>query len=193
MDWLSDLVSRFVGDKDDRASAEALLLKVSDADEVGAAAFLELCRLVGESAADAGDLLASLDGASSRSLIASLGALVIACFAAVRMDYPSRQDAQKGRDDLAARADAVLDRAGAAFGPNLHSWLIRLVGVAVVQISAVAATRAPLVRVETNLSLPSSLIAYDLYGDPSRGAELMERNRVRTPLVMPIVLEAVSS
>jgi hypothetical protein len=193
MDWLSDLVGRFVGDKDDQASADALLLKVAQGDEAGASAFLELCRLVGESAADAGDLLADLEGVSSRSRVASIGALVIACFASVRMDYRSRPDAQKGRDDLAAQADTVLDQAGEAFGPDLHSWLIRLVGVAVVQISAIAATRAPLVRVETNLSLPSSLIAYDLYGDPSRGAELVERNRVRTPLVMPIALEAVSS
>ncbi|MBS9720171.1 hypothetical protein JYU29_05655 [Tianweitania sp. BSSL-BM11] len=193
MIWLADLVSRFVTDPDDLAAAEILLVDVNQGRSSPASSFLQLCRLVGESAADNAELLTALEAVPDVSTLTLLGLLVIACFAAVRAEYSSRPDAQAAREKLAAQADNVLDAAGTLFGPVVHSWLIRLVGEAVVQISAIAATRAPLVRVETNLSLPSSLIAYDLYGDPQRGADLVERNRSRTPLIMPVVLEAVSS
>jgi prophage DNA circulation protein len=69
----------------------------------------------------------------------------------------------------------------------------RLSGVAVDHVSRLAATLAPVVLVETGISVPSSLAAFDLYGDASRGAELVARNRHRAPLLMPTVFEALAS
>ncbi|MEW6121653.1 MAG: hypothetical protein AB1698_03510 [Pseudomonadota bacterium] len=192
-EFLDDLVARFVADADDLAQAQRLAVTLAGGGEAGARAYLDLCRLVGESASDTAGLLAALDDLADAPVIDHIGALVIACFAAVRADYAARQDAQAARNTLAARAGAVFDPAGEAFGADMLSFLVRLSGEAAIQISAVAATRAPLVRVETGLSLPSSLLAYDLYGDPARGEELVARNRSATPLVMPIALEALAS
>ncbi len=192
MSWLDDLVSRFVADVDDLALAQQSSATIAGGGEAAATAHLELCRLVGESATDTAGLMLALDGVGE-GVLDRLSALVIACFAAVRADYRARSDAQAARAALSARADGVIDAAGVAYGADVHAWLLRLVGESVVQISAIAASRAPLVRVETCLSLPSSLIAYDLYGDPARGEELVARNRTGTPMVMPVVLEALAS
>ncbi|GGF56753.1 hypothetical protein GCM10007301_15550 [Azorhizobium oxalatiphilum] len=191
MSWLDDLVARFVSDADDIALAQAAAATVAGGGELGALAHLELCRLVGESTTDTRGLLRALDDVSggTRDLIS---ALVIACFATVRAGYPARQDAQEARTALTARADGVLDAAGAAYGAEVHAWLIRLVGETTVQISAIAATLAPVVRVETGISLPSSLIAFDLYGDPALANDLVGRNRTGTAMLMPVRLEALA-
>jgi prophage DNA circulation protein len=64
--------------------------------------------------------------------------------------------------------------------------------VATLHLSQTAAERAPAVRVETGVSLPSTLLAYDLYGDAGRAEALVDRNRVATSLVMPVSFEAVA-
>ena len=192
MEWIVTLVDRFVTEPDDLARARALVLTMITGGAEGAAAFLQLCRLIGESVSDSEQLLAATD-LVDQSIVARTGALVIASFARVRMEYPSRPDAQVSRQALSDLADTVTEDAGAAFGADLHSWLVRLVGEAVLQISAIAATRAPLVRVETGISLPSTLLAYDLYGDSGRAEDLVARSRSGTPLVMPVVFEALAS
>ncbi len=193
MDWLDDLIARFITEPDDLTIAQGLALTVRSGGDGAALAYLDVCRQLGESANDSAGLIAALAEFDGPSVIDRLGMLVVACFATVRSDYAARPDAQAARVALSAQADAVIDDAGALYGAEVHSWLIRLVGEAVLQISAIAATRAPLVRLETGLSLPSSLLAYDLYGDPARGAELVYRNRTGTPQLMPVILEALAS
>lgn len=192
MDWLDDLVDRFIIDADDATLARQSILGMNQGGALGAAAFLESCRIVGEAAEDPAALIVALDGLGVGDMAAAIGALVIRTFAAIRADYPSRPDAQAARTSLSVAADAVYDTAGALYGADIMAWLVRLVGVAIVEISAIAAARAPLVRVETGISLPSSLLAYDLYGDPDRGRELVVRNRIGTPFIMPAVLEALA-
>ncbi len=193
MDWLSDLVARFVVGADDVALARRDLMALGSGGETAARGFLEVCRLVGESATDRAGLVTALDDLVSGDVLARIGGLVIDCFAVVRTDYPARPDAQAARARIAARADLVLEDAGGAFGAGVHQFLQRLAGEAIMQVSAIAANRAPLVRVETGVSLPSSVMAWDLYGDPTRGEELVSRNRSGTPLLMPTRLEALAS
>lgn len=193
MSWLDDLIARFIGDADDLAIAQALALTVRSGGSDAASAYLDVCRQLGESADDSAGLVAALNDVDAPDVIDRLGRLVIACFATVKADYAARPDAQAARVALSAQADGVIDDAGALYGAEVHRWLIRLVGEAVGQISAIVADRAPLVRVETGLSLPSSLLAYDLYGEPDRGAELVERNRSGTPMVMPVIFEALAN
>lgn len=191
MDWLADLIDRFLTDADDLARARRLLLAITPAGTDGATAYLGACRLLGEAAADSAGLIAALDD-GGQDPVDRVGQLVVACFASVRAEYPARPDALAARAVLAARAERDTDAIGAAFGHQVHGWVTGLVGTSIEQVSAVAASRAPLVRVEIGLSLPASLIAWDLYGDPNRDGELVERNRSGTAMVMPVIIEAVA-
>lgn len=193
MEWIAQFIERHIIDADDRAVARGLVLTISQGGAAGATAYLDACRVLGEAAGDIDQLLTDISTQETSDPVARVGMLISTSFARVRAEYPSRPDAQRAREALASMADETVDEAGARFGADLHSWLIRIVGEAVSQISAVAANRSPLVRVETGISLPSSLLAYDLYEDPERGAEIVARSRSGTPLVMPVRFEALAS
>lgn len=192
MEWLLDLLDRFVSDADDLSAGRAKVAGIDAGGEAGATSYLEACRLIGEAATDSAGLIAALDEIDEPTLVQRIGCLVIACFATLRGDYPARPDAVAARTALVARAGPVTEDAGTTYGFELHGWLTALVGTAVDQLSTLAATRAPLVRVETGVSLPATLIAWDLYGDPSRDAELVDRNECGTAFVMPVILEALA-
>lgn len=192
-DWLADLIDRFLTDPADIKAAQKKMAALATGGEAGATAYLRACQLLGEAAPDTAGLLAGLDAVDAPSPLDLVGLLVVRCFVGVRASYPARQDAQAARAVLAARADPAIEAAGGAYGADVHAWLSGLVGEAVTQISRIAATRAPLVRVETGVSLPSCLLAYDLYADPARGAEMVERARSGTPMVMPVRFEALAS
>lgn len=194
LDYLERLTGLLATRENDRARADALLLRVASGTAEGTAdgalAAMELARLLGE----AGDPVAAFALADPGTLSSGeqAVALVVSCFAAVRTDYPARQDATSARSALRDRADASYP-AMSEIGSDLLDWIVRLVGESVLHLSAVAATRAPVVRVETGVSLPSTLLAFDLYADPSRAGELVERNRLGTPLVMPTRFEALAA
>lgn len=192
MDWLLDLLDRFVTDPDDLYAGRAKVAGISAGGEAGATAYLEACRLLGEAASDSAGLIAALDEIDEPTLVQRIGGVVITCFAALRATYPARPDAVAARAALVARADPVIELAGTAFGHELHGWLTNLTSTAVRELSALAATRAPLVRVETGVSLPAALIAWDLYGDPNRDGELVDRNESGTAFIMPVILEALA-
>lgn len=183
MNLLAALADTLLTGTEDRSKAEALLLAGDGVSR------LELARLIGE-AGEAADVLAEIDAASAPDATTSVLCLVAACFAAVRADYRARQDAARQRDAIGRRAEAAYALAAVA-GPDMLGWLVALVGETVTQLSVTAANRAPLVRVATMLSLPSSLIAWQLYGDPTRAGELVDRNSVATPMVMPAEIEAL--
>jgi len=188
---LSGLARELILDADDLTSVDALTVAAQAGGETGMAALLQLARLTGEAAADANAVSDAVDLVQDDSPLWRLGALVVVCFAVVRADYPSRQDAQAARTAISARADAVYSEAG-VYGPETIEWLVSMTGVATLYLSRTAAERAPAVRVETGVSLPSTLLAYGLYGDAGRAQELVDRNRVATSLVMPVSFEAVA-
>ena len=192
MIWLADLIDTSISDRADAAVARKMALEIDVGGQTGARAFLETCRRIGEGADEPSGIVASLDRLMLSDAIDRLGALVIRCFVAVRVDYESRQAAQRARSQLSMNADDVYEHVAVAFGADALSWIVRLVGEAMLQISAIAATKAPVVRVETGLSLPSSLLAFDLYGDPERGRELVLRNGIGAPLTMPTAFEALA-
>jgi hypothetical protein len=182
---LLELADRLVRDGEDLARVAGF----AAAGTVGAA--LDLARLVGEASepssfSDAASKMQP-DGVAARYCLAVAG-----CFAAVRADYPSRQDAIAARARLSTEVADIYPLLGLA-GADAVNFLVRLSGAAVRALSEIAASRAPLVRVETNLSLPSTVLAYDLYAAPERAAELVQRNRSATPLIMPATIEAVAT
>lgn len=148
----------------------------SEPSELRAALTIEIAQTV-ESAAGQGDLAAMA------------GTLAIA---AVRGTYAARPDARAARETMAATVSPVIASVGAALGCDVEAWVERTTGEAAMILSRVAADRAPLVRVETQISLTAISAAYQLYGDAARARELVDRNKVGTAALMPVVFEAVS-
>lgn len=119
-------------------------------------------------------------------------ALVMASFALVRIRFDARNDAVHARSRMASLADrtyAGID----ADAPRALDFCMAIAGTALDHVSAEAATLAPVLRVETGMRLPSSLLAFDLYGDAARGDELVGRNGHHAPLLMPTDFEALAS
>jgi prophage DNA circulation protein len=128
----------------------------------------------------------TVTGTAMASLIGSAAAMVTA-----GADYAARQDAVAARSSLADMADTARE-AVATLGYAAAEWYGGLIGAALDAMSRDAANLKPLVRVETGLSLPSSLVAWKLYGDPARAGELVARNKVATACFMPAALTAVA-
>ena len=129
----------------------------------------------------------SLADAIERAAI--LGAMAIA---SARAEFPARRDAQAARAAIRGAAEPVLIAVADALGADAYAWLAGATGEAAIRLSRQAADRAPLVRVEFGVSLPSVAAAYALYGDANRAIEIVDRNRVSTPFVMPAKFEAVA-
>lgn len=107
-------------------------------------------------------------------------------------DYRDRKAAQAERTRIAASAGAITALYG-DLGPDAITALDSMFGLAAKYLSERIPNLAPVVIVQTGVSLPSNVLAYRLYGDPSRGQELAERNNVATPAIMPIKIEALAS
>lgn len=193
MSWIFDLIGQHVGDADDSVVLRRKALGISAGGAAGAEAYLTVCREIGEAADEPLALIDAIRLVEETGAVHRLGLLVAWVAAVVRADFDSRPEAVAARTLLAARADADYGAIAQSFGADVLEWIVSLVGTAMVQISAVAADKSPVVRVETNLSLPASVIAWELYGDPSRGAELVRRNNVSTAMLMPVAIEALSS
>ena len=76
---------------------------------------------------------------------------------------------------------------------DLYQYLSRLVEIAVLIVSDQAANAVPIVRVETQMSLPSTVLAYQIYGDAARAGSLVDIARSTTPMLMPISFDALES
>jgi prophage DNA circulation protein len=140
--------------------------------------------LIGEALADR---IESDAGWLGRAVLA--GALAVAV---VRQDYAARQDARAARERFAAAVAPSIEGVGQALGDEAAAALSAVTGEAALALSRLAATLAPVVRVETNLSLSAVRAAHELYGDANRAGELVARNRVATPALMPAVFEALA-
>lgn len=148
--------------------------------------------------ANAGELFAALPGEiaageTATAVAAAERATMTAAMAvaALRRDYAARQDATAAREALRVSTDAALVGAS-MLGAETYAWLTGLTGEAARVLSQTAAARAPLARVETRISLSSVRAAYDLYGDANRAGELVDRNRIATPVFMPLAFEALT-
>ena len=188
-DILAD-VSDVVDVADRLAVAEAL-----DAPAF-AAEILDLARILGESTRSPsafGQLLLvpDFDTDVGRDGVTLISAVAMA-IAIGRVSWPSRPAARKARSSFVERAHAAY-AVTAALGPELHMWLAGLVAVAVRLVSDLAANATPMVHVESGVSLPSTVIAYHLYGDAKRAQGLVDISGSATPLIMPSGFEALAS
>lgn len=135
---------------------------------------------------DLGPETAGMTGIAEATAMA--GALSILT---VRGSYAAQQDAAQARKSLGEIVSPVIAAAG-SLGDDVFAWIGSVTGEASLALSRVAASRAPLVRVETEISLSAVRAAYDLYGDANRAGELVDRNHVATPVFMPVSFEALA-
>lgn len=80
--------------------------------------------------------------------------------------------------------------------PPTEYDLVAAIGIlrdtSVAYLSTAIIDLAPVLKLETNVSLPSLFLAYRLYQDAGRALELVERNRVAHPSFMPAKFEALA-
>ena len=165
------------------AIAGGLILAAGEIGEFGAA----------DAVADAGvTALTGQAGALPFDIALRAGLAGAFCQALSRRDYSARQDARRAREKISPAVDPVLGSLEAGLDADSHGWLTDVAAITAQDLSDTAADRAPLVRVETGISMPATALAYALYGDADRAEELAARNSVATPAMMPVSFEALS-
>lgn len=197
--WIEDLAAAIVTDAEDAAD---IATRIAAAPDLAAQDFslevLSLTRVVAESvdAASDFDLISSALQVDNVTLpvLQILQAMALA-IAGVRVDWPSRPSARRARSRTASAGDIALSAASAlgAGGAETFAWLASLIAVSSRLISDLAANAAPIVRVQTGVSLPSTVLAYQLYGDANRAESMIDIAGAATPLVMPTHFDALAS
>jgi prophage DNA circulation protein len=109
-------------------------------------------------------------------------ALACACQVASARSFPSYQDAIATRDDLASRLDLEIF---AATDEATFTALRELRNATLRDITARAGALPQLVTLTPAATLPALVLAYKLYDDPAREAEIIARNDIIDPAFVP--------
>ncbi|WP_313194600.1 hypothetical protein [Shinella zoogloeoides] len=197
--WMSGLASTLVNDTLDAQDLASRLAKAPDLEgEAFAMELLSIMRVIAESVDapsgfDAILLPSGLDAATEApaNVLTAFGLAV----AAPRVAWISRPQARAARSRIASQGEAALAVVAArgAEAVDLFRYLSRVIEIAVLIVSEQAANAVPIVRVETGISLPSTVLAYHLYGDAARAQGLVDIARSTTPMLMPIAFDALES
>ncbi|ARO22949.1 hypothetical protein TAL182_CH01136 [Rhizobium sp. TAL182] len=197
--WLADLSATIVSDVDDLADVTA---RIAAAPGLDAAAFaaeaLALTRIIAESVTAPADFdrfsipaTATGETAQAFAILVAMGSAIAGC----RAEWPSRPAARRARSQVSSAGDA--GAAGASTlggdGADLYAWLTAVTAISCRLISEIAADAAPVIRIETGISLPSTVLAYQLYGDAARAGALIDLAGSATPMVMPTLFDALAS
>lgn len=197
--WISTLADTLVTDALD---AEAIRNRLAAAPDLEAEAFaaemLSLMRVIGESVSTPSGFDTIKAGVFEGRATADFGAILLAVglsIAGGRASWISRPQARAARSRISTAGDAALAIVSAMGGAavDLYLWLSRLVEISVRLVSQDAADAVPVVRVETGISLPSTVLAYQLYGDAARAERLVEIAGAATPMLMPVAFDALES
>ncbi|MDI7924603.1 hypothetical protein [Ferirhizobium litorale] len=198
LSWLADLAAAIVTDAEDAAD---LGVRIDAARTVDAATFaseaLSMMRVIAESVdapADFDRIAAPAATGQTLDAVNIMLGMALAV-AGCRPDWPSRPSARRARSRVSLAGDvaiAAVDQLGGE-GADLYAWLSSVTSVSCRVISDLAADAAPVVKVETGVSLPSTVLAYQLYGDANRASGLIDIAGSATPLVMPTLFDALAS
>lgn len=194
--WLVQKADLIVTDQADRDDLET---RFTAATSLTAAEFaaesIYIARVIGESVRSESSYRALLDlsiVADPRAVDAVTILSVIALSLSIgRVGWISRRAARRARSDLINMSAAAYD-VTAGFGPDLHGWIENLSGLAIRLISDQSANMAPMVTVQAGVSLPSTVLAYRLYGNSGRASELAAIAGSGTPFLMPVEFEAMA-
>lgn len=95
--------------------------------------------------------------------------------------FVSSTDALSVRDAISDRLDTLMESAGDA----TYAELVALRAAMVQDIASRGASLPKLVSYTPPATLPALVLAYRLYGDAARDAEIVSRNNIRHPGVVP--------
>lgn len=183
-----------VTDADDAEIVAGYAVTAAGSGADAATAAIRAAIIIGESvtaAADADRLIASANAAKDASEAATLViASVSASLAAPRADWRNSRDAQAARMALSELLELTYAECSARFGADALRAVSEIGGTSIRALSELAATLVPIVRAQTGISLPSALIAWDLYGDPHRAGDVVATAGSVTPMLMPISFDA---
>lgn len=197
--WLSDLASSIVTDDEDQMDVAG---RITAAGDLGASEFslevMSLVRIVAENAvqpADFDKISAGVDATGQTLAAIKILMAIGLAISGGRIAWPSRPSARRARARISDAGDIALSAVATlgANGASAYAWLSTLVAVSCRLVSDIAANAAPIVRVSTGISMPSTVLAYRLYGDAKRAADLVEISGSSTPLVMPTRFDALGS
>lgn len=124
-------------------------------------------------------------------VITRMAALTAYAEAIAQADIPDRQTAITLRADASEFFDAFLGVLSAD-DIDLYNAGADLAGRVTDYLSRTILDRAPVVQVEANRTLPALWWAHRLYNDAGRTDDLVARNRVAHPLLMPTQFEALA-
>lgn len=120
-----------------------------------------------------------------------LAALTAYCEAVARVPLPDRPAGITLRANVAEYFDAEVGNL-----PPSQIELVRAIGTlrdaTIAYLSRKVVDLAPVIRIESNLPMPSLFWAYRFYQDPQRATELVARNKVVHPSFMPTEFEALA-
>lgn len=138
-------------------------------------------------------LLLASDFARAASACVEAALLAEVAVAVAERVYSDRAAAQAACSDLAALAEASLERIAATGAEAVWHAASEAVRHAIDHLGRGALDLSPVVMVEALRAFPSTVLAWRLYGDPERAGELVDRNGVSTPLFFPATFEALAS
>jgi prophage DNA circulation protein len=124
--------------------------------------------------------------------LARLAALAAWSDALMRRSYGSRRDGVAARADAATRFGIALADLPGAENLEAYAAAAALRGQVAAYLSRLITDLAPVVTVTAPLRMPSLWWGWRLYGDPTRGAEIVARNGVRHPAHIPTEFEALA-
>jgi hypothetical protein len=195
--WLADLAAVLVSDEDDAAAFSTRVDAAPSLDADGfASECLSLIRVIGESVSSPAEFDRLKAGVFSSADTRDAGSILLAAglaIAGARVSWISRPQARAGRERVSVAGDtalAVVSTIGAD-AADLYGWLSNLVQISVRLISDIAADLVPVVWIETGISMPSTVLAYKLYGDASRAGGLVDIAGSSTPMLMPVGFDAL--
>ncbi|WP_375455655.1 hypothetical protein [uncultured Methylobacterium sp.] len=115
-----------------------------------------------------------------------------AFLAEARSGFADRPSATQARARIDTAMAGASDRIASTLGEGPLSILAGAARQCSTVLAAQATTLQPVSVVNAMRSFPSGALAWSLYADPTRAAELVRRNAVGTPLFMPATLEALT-
>lgn len=122
------------------------------------------------------------DNQAAVTQLVQRAAVIEAARASSRIDFDNYQDAVAVRTEIAERLDTL---AAAAASDEVYLALTGLRAAVVTDITARGADLARVVNITPPATLPALVVAYDLYEDPARDAEIIARNRLPHPGFVP--------
>lgn len=144
----------------------------------------------GQSYPTAGALQAAQNARQGERL-ARVASLAAYCEAVARVTLTDRPMAITLRANVAQYVEAELEDLSAS-DIELYRAISTIRDAVISYLSKTILDLAPVLTVGANLQMPSLFWAWRLYKDPTRSTQLVERNRVQFPSLMPTEFEALA-